>query len=51
MSEENGKVCCTCRHNKDNTCEIDDHYIGYNECFEHWCNRWARDKKEVGDKE
>ena len=54
MSVENGKVCCNCRHNKrvenDNRdecrCEIDDHYIGYIECFEGWCRHWAKEKKE-----
>lgn len=56
MSEENGKVCCNCRHNlripyKDspmishNECEIDGHRIGYVECFEGWCRHWARETK------
>ena len=51
MSAENGKVCCNCKHNirtgeKDIicNCDIDGHYIGYIECFEHWCRRWAKDK-------
>ena len=25
-------------------CEIDDHYIGYVEFFEHWCRRWAKER-------
>ena len=54
MSTENGKVCCNCRHNirtpRENrfcetTCEIDGHYIGYVDCMEHWCRRWASDEK------
>lgn len=54
MSEENGKVCCNCRHNirkpkktyVENYCEIDGHYIVYIECFEGWCRHWASDEKE-----
>ena len=53
MSEENGKVCCNCRHNIRISdmgnirckCEIHGFYIGYVACFEHWCRHWARDKK------
>lgn len=53
MSMENGKVCCNCRHNirtgeTENikcNCEIDNHYIGYLECFDGWCRRWASDEK------
>ena len=45
MSEENGKVCCNCRHNKrmamgtyvDCHCDIDGHYIGYVACMTGWC--------------
>ena len=52
MSAENGKVCCNCRHNKrvvrdkrdECRCEIDDHFIGYIECFEGWCRRWAKER-------
>lgn len=47
------RKCVNCRHNKriprktyvECRCEIDDHYIGYVECFEHWCKRWAKDNK------
>lgn len=43
--------CVNCRHCLripkktyiETRCEIDDHYIGYVECFEHWCRRWAKD--------
>ena len=53
MSEENGKVCCNCRHNIRTSdmgnirckCDIHGFYIGYIACFEHWCRHWARDKK------
>lgn len=55
MSEENGKVCCNCRHNIripkqtyiECHCDIDNHYIGYNECMADWCRHWSKDK--VGD--
>ena len=53
MSEKNGKVCCNCRHNIRTlnctdwsvklNCEIDGHYIGYNECMTGWCRRWSTD--------
>lgn len=57
MSEENGKVCCNCRHNirkpeKDHIvcyCEVQDNkYMGYIEVMTGWCRHWA---KEVRDKE
>lgn len=28
---------------------IDDHYIGYLQCFEHWCRRWKRERKWDGE--
>lgn len=45
--------CCNCRRNirkeENGTvecyCEIDGHYIGYIECFEDWCDRWAIERK------
>ena len=47
------RCCCNCRHNirckekpKSNItcyCDIDDHYIGYIECFEGWCKHWSKD--------
>lgn len=45
------RCCCNCRHNIRYFdeggmcycyCEIDRHYIGYVECFEGWCRRWAK---------
>lgn len=56
MSEENGKVCCNCRHNirkpKETYivchCDIDNHYISYTECMTGWCRHWA---KERGDED
>lgn len=51
MSEENGKVCCNCRHNirtggieKVCHCELDGHRIGYIECMTGWCRRWAEER-------
>ena len=49
MSEK--RWCSNCRHNISTWdtgicefyCDIDGHYIGYVECFEHWCRRWAKD--------
>lgn len=32
--EKNGIVC---------RCKIDNHTIGYVECFDHWCIRWRKD--------
>lgn len=51
MSEENGKVCCNCRHNKrmamgtyvDCHCDIDGHYIGYVACMTGWCRHWSKE--------
>ena len=60
MSAENGKVCCNCQHcirqwdNDDHEglcqtyCDIDKHYIGYAECHEGWCRRWAKERREDG---
>ena len=55
MGTERKRVCCNCgnniriRNDKDNfvrcECAIDGHYIGYIECFEHWCRRWKKDRK------
>lgn len=49
------KCCCTCvhclrvkdRHGfvKNNTCELDGHYIGYVETFEGCCDKWKKEKK------
>ena len=54
------RCCCNCRHDIrtwdenmicHNHCEIDGHYIGYVQCFEGWCRRWASDKKYWEEKE
>ena len=55
MSEENGKVCCNCKHNIRTPkrshivchCDIDNHYIGYVTCMTGWCRHWAKDKKQA----
>lgn len=54
MSEENGKVCCSCGHNiradRDGRiecyCDVDYHYICYIECMTGWCRHWKRDKED-----
>lgn len=53
--KERKRVCCNCGNNirirdeEDNfvrcECAIDGRYIGYIECFEHWCRRWKKDRK------
>ena len=51
--KERKRVCCNCYNNKrikeshsiECYCSIDGHRIGYIECFEHWCNRWKKDKE------
>ncbi len=58
MSEENGKVCCNCRHNarkKDIynggticVCDIDDRYLGYIEVMTGWCRHWAKERGDTG---
>lgn len=50
---ERKRVCCNCGNNirKETKygieceCAIDGHRIGYIACFEHWCNRWRKDRK------
>ena len=50
------RVCCSCgncirmQSSKlaeciETYCAIDGHYIGYVECFTHWCRRWKRERK------
>ena len=54
MSEENGKVCCNCRHNirigkgadMECYCDIDWHYICYADCMLFWCRRWAKEERK-----
>lgn len=57
MSEENGKVCCNCRHNKRYRgksgtihceCEINGKWLSYIRVMTGWCKHWA---KESEDKE
>ena len=51
---EKKRVCCNCGNNIRlqtsqgiiTKCSIDNHMIGYAECFEHWCNRWRKNKYE-----
>ena len=51
------RCCCNCKHcervkemvGKHETintyCDLDNHYIGYVECFDGWCRRWAKSHK------
>lgn len=57
MCEEfNGKErhCVNCRHRiikcDNSECDIDNHYIGYVECFVGWCRHWAKNKKSEEEK-
>lgn len=59
MDGERKRVCCNCGNNqriKDKhghvrcECAIDGHYIGYVECFEHWCRRWKKERKWDDDR-
>lgn len=51
--EGKDRICCNCRHNKripkgiyiQCICDIDGHYIGYLQCFDGWCRRWARERR------
>lgn len=55
MSEQNGKVCCNCRHNirsKDKKydiivcyCDIDNAHLSYSEVMTGWCRHWAKERK------
>ena len=57
------RVCCNCgncqriplKEHIETRCAIDDHYIGYIECFSQWCRHWKRerkwDEKKNGDEE
>ena len=55
MSEQNGKVCCNCRHNtrdKDEKydiivcwCSIEGRYLSYSEVMTGWCRHWSKDKE------
>lgn len=56
MSEENGKVCCNCRHciriDGDNispvacACDIDDSWLSYVTVMTHWCRHWSKEREE-----
>jgi len=56
-TEDRDRCCCNCRRdireevcgNVECHCEIDGHYIGYEECFAGWCRRWARETKWGGE--
>ena len=52
--KERKRVCCNCGNNIRKQvesgyikcyCAIDGHYIGYVDCFEHWCRRWKKYRK------
>jgi len=57
MSEENGKVCCNCRHcirivgKNDEVvtcgCDVDDSWLSYVTVMTHWCKHWSRDRAEA----
>ena len=53
-SVDRTQCCCNCRHDIRtwdddahciNYCKIDEHYIGYIECFEGWCRHWAKERR------
>ena len=58
---ERKRCCCNCGNNIrtedikfpgviQNHCAIDNHRIGYIECFEGWCRRWKKDRKWDGER-
>lgn len=55
MSEENGKVCCNCRHNKRYhvedmcycECEVSGKRLGYIQVMTGWCRHWAKEKPQA----
>lgn len=63
MSEQNGKVCCNCRHcirKKSYVgmlnggymvacyCDIDSSYLGYIVVMTHWCRHWSKERDKEG---
>ena len=56
MSEENGKVCCNCRHCMryrrwiDDSvvcrCEVSGEWLSYIRVMTGWCRHWAKEKEE-----
>jgi hypothetical protein len=59
MSEENGKVCCNCRHNIRTGeitnikchCDIDGSWLSYVTVMTYWCKHWSRVKAEIEPQE
>lgn len=58
MSEENGKVCCNCRHNKRYhdeggmiycECEVSGDWLSYVRVMTGWCRHWAKESEEDSD--
>lgn len=57
MSEENGKVCCNCRHNNrkwtDGKCEckcgISGDWLSYLRVMTGWCKHWAKERNNNND--
>ena len=58
MSEENGKVCCNCRHNKRYRdergmfyckCEVNGERLHYVGVMTGWCRHWAKESEESGN--
>lgn len=55
MSEENGKVCCNCRHcirtsGKTNYvtchCDIDGSWLSYVTVMTFWCRHWSKGREK-----
>ena len=54
MSEENGKVCCNCRHNIREgkgadihcRCDVTGDYLGYVRVMTYWCRHWSKERDE-----
>ena len=55
MSEENGKVCCTCRHcirMRDDKgefthceCELNHGFLHYWTVMSYWCRHWSKEQE------
>lgn len=56
MSEQNGKVCCNCRHCKrvfgsrvcKCRCDIDDKELHYIQVMTGWCRHWNNEREKEG---
>ena len=54
MSEENGKVCCNCRHNIREgegadihcRCDIRNEYLSYLTVMTYSCRRWSKEEEK-----